>query len=185
MHLIAQNHRFLILPGCHRRNLASRVLGLSLRRLSADIRARYGHPVLLAESFVYPARFARTCYCAANRGPAGFTPGYARRPAAAPRWEHHGQAKEIYMYELTPGARAALSALDEGGDWRGQGDPRPLNRKQMRSLFDFLNTVPEFRGRQGRRHPPATLLAIAIAARMTGCRGVTAITEFAARLTRR
>ncbi len=118
LHSIAQNSRFLNLPGCHWRNLASRMLGLSLRRLSADIRVRYGHPVLLAETFVNPARFAGTRYRAANRGPVGFTPGYARRPAAAPHWVHHGQAKETCMYELTPGARAALSALDEGGDWR-------------------------------------------------------------------
>ncbi len=87
---IAQNSRFPILPDCHRRNLVSRVPGLSLRRLSADIRVRYGHPVLLAETFVNSARFAGTCYRAANRGPVGFTPGYALCPAAAPRWEHHG-----------------------------------------------------------------------------------------------
>ncbi len=77
----------------------------------------------------------------------------------------------------------ALSALDEGGDWRDQGDPRPLNRKQMHSLFYFPNMVPEFRGRQGWRYPLATLLAIA--ARLAGCRGVTAITEFADRPTHR
>ena len=35
LHLIANNARFLILPGCAAANLASRVLGLSLRRLSA------------------------------------------------------------------------------------------------------------------------------------------------------
>ena len=39
-------------------NLASRALGLSLRRLSRDIRAAHGYPVLLAETFVDPSRFA-------------------------------------------------------------------------------------------------------------------------------
>ena len=49
LHLIANNARFLILPGCGVANLASRVLGLSLRRVSDDFRAVHGHPVLIAE----------------------------------------------------------------------------------------------------------------------------------------
>ena len=49
LHLIANNARFLILPGCGAANLASRVLGLSVRRVSDDFRAVHGHPVLLAE----------------------------------------------------------------------------------------------------------------------------------------
>ena len=39
------------------RNLASRVLGLSLRRLSQDIQAVHGYPVFLAETFVDVSRF--------------------------------------------------------------------------------------------------------------------------------
>ena len=49
LHLIANNARFLILPGCAAANLASRVLGLSLRRLSGDFHALHGHPILIAE----------------------------------------------------------------------------------------------------------------------------------------
>ena len=52
LHLIANNARFLILPGCAAVNLASRVLGLSLRRLSGDSHAMHGHPILIAETFV-------------------------------------------------------------------------------------------------------------------------------------
>ena len=71
LHLIAHNARFVILPaaGPRRRNLASRVLGLGLRRLAADMRAAHGYPVLLAETFVDPARFAGTGYRAANQWP--------------------------------------------------------------------------------------------------------------------
>ncbi len=50
LHLIANNARFVILPGCAASNLASRVLALSLRRLSQDMRAAHGHRVLLAEA---------------------------------------------------------------------------------------------------------------------------------------
>ena len=49
-HLIANNARFLIVPGCAVANLASRVLALSVRRLSGDFRAVHGHPILLAEA---------------------------------------------------------------------------------------------------------------------------------------
>lgn len=60
-HLIANNARFLILPAGRIPNLASRVLGLSLSRLSSDWVAFHGHPVLLAETFVDPTRFHGGC----------------------------------------------------------------------------------------------------------------------------
>ena len=41
-------------------NLASRVLALSVRRLSGDMQARFGHPVLLAETMVDPSRHRGT-----------------------------------------------------------------------------------------------------------------------------
>ena len=49
LHLIANNSRFVILTPERVPNLASRVLGLSLRRLSADMQAAHGYPALLAE----------------------------------------------------------------------------------------------------------------------------------------
>jgi hypothetical protein len=66
LHLIANNTRFLILPGVRMVNLASRVLSLNLRRLSRDWEAVHGHPVLLAETFVDGSRFTGGCYRAAN-----------------------------------------------------------------------------------------------------------------------
>ena len=55
--LIANNSRFLILPEWHHPNVGSRVLSLMQRRLVADWRLRFGHPVLLLETFVDPQRF--------------------------------------------------------------------------------------------------------------------------------
>src|SRR5215203_2918987 len=43
--LLANNARFLILPGQHRPNLASRVMKLILGRLSADWQQQYKHPI--------------------------------------------------------------------------------------------------------------------------------------------
>ncbi|WP_353928708.1 Druantia anti-phage system protein DruA [Desulfofundulus kuznetsovii] len=59
---IAKNQRFLILPGVHIPNLASKVLALNLMHLPADWQAVHGHPVLLAETFVDHHRFRGTCY---------------------------------------------------------------------------------------------------------------------------
>ena len=83
LHLIANNTRFVLLPGPHRPNLASRVLGLSLRRLSSDMRALHGHPVLVAETFVDPSRFGGTCYRASNWLGLGRTGAIDASPAAA------------------------------------------------------------------------------------------------------
>ena len=77
-HLIANNTRFAIIERVP--NLASRALSLSLKRLSQDMQHLYGHPVLLAETFVDPARFNGICYRAANWTFLGHTKGFARIP---------------------------------------------------------------------------------------------------------
>src|SRR3990172_3769140 len=60
--LVVNNSRFLVLPERQRYpNLASRVLGLTLRRLSDDWQAQWGHPVLVVESFVEETRYRGTC----------------------------------------------------------------------------------------------------------------------------
>jgi hypothetical protein len=80
LHLIANNGRFLLLPGESFPNLASRILALNLRRLSADWQAVYGHPIVLAETFVEAPRFTGTCYRAANWIDVGWTKGFSRNP---------------------------------------------------------------------------------------------------------
>jgi hypothetical protein len=82
LHLIANNSRFLILPGYHVANLASRVLALSERRVATDWQERFGYPLLLLETFVDPQRFHGTIYRAANWRYVGDTRGYRRTCAA-------------------------------------------------------------------------------------------------------
>ena len=77
LHLVTNNSRFLILPGGER-NLGSRVLSLCARRLVNDWPARFGHDLLLAETFVDPAYFRGTVYRAANWIEVGRTRGFAR-----------------------------------------------------------------------------------------------------------
>ena len=183
LHLVANNTRFLILPGMRGGNLASRVLSLSLRRLSADMEAARGHPVLVAETFVDPARFRGTCYLASNWTALGETRGYAR---AGGGWTAHGAPKRVFARALAGDARAALSGLDEPASWgAGRGCPEPPAEHRLRGLYDFLREVPEYRSARGVRHRLATVLAVAVAAKLAGAQGVTAIAEFAARLTQR
>ena len=63
--LIANNSRFVILPDWHCPNLGSKILSLCHRRLSSDWQERFGHRLLLLETFVDP-RFHGTVYRAAN-----------------------------------------------------------------------------------------------------------------------
>jgi hypothetical protein len=97
LHLIANNTRFLIPEWIRVKHLASRILALNLRRLSADWQSIYGHPIYLAETFVDISRFEGTCYRAANWVFVGQTKGSAKKGNA---YLHHGQPKAICLYPL-------------------------------------------------------------------------------------
>ena len=78
-HLLACNSRFVILQAKGQSpNLASQLLSLNLRHLSEDWQQRYGHPILLVETYVDPERFEGTCYRAANWTEIGLTQGFGR-----------------------------------------------------------------------------------------------------------
>jgi hypothetical protein len=66
------------------------------RRLSQDWQSKYGHPILLLETFVEP-RFQGACYRAANWLRLGQTTGRTRNGT------HNGikaQSKDVYIYAL-------------------------------------------------------------------------------------
>ncbi len=121
-----------------------------------------------------------TFYRAANWRSLGSTGGYAREPVPPVRWRSHGQPKEVLVYELEAGARAALSQEEEDPGWQGPAREAPPPAVQLRSLFDCLGEVEDYRCARGQRYPLRTVLTLAIAARLVGYRGVTAFAEFAA-----
>jgi len=106
LHLLTNNHRFLILPWVRVPHLASHLLGLVARRLSADWEAKYGHPIVLVETFVDRDRFAGTCYRAANWQCVGATTGRSRNDR---RHRLKVPVKDVYLYELRRGAREVLA----------------------------------------------------------------------------
>lgn len=73
--LITNKSRFLILPDWHLPNIASRVLALTEHRIADDWQIRFGHPLLLLETFVDPRRFHSGVYRAANWLELGLTQG--------------------------------------------------------------------------------------------------------------
>jgi len=107
LHLITNNTRFLILPFVRVPHLASWILGRVLRRLSADWRNKYGHPILLVETFVERERFAGTSYKAANWLRIGSTTGRSRQDR-----QHtlDVPVKDVYTYPLNRRFRWELSA---------------------------------------------------------------------------
>lgn len=105
--LVTNNVRFLLLPWVRVAHLASKVLALSARCLSAAWQARYGHPVVLAETFVDITRFQGTCYRAANWQYLGTTRGHAKRGNA---YHRHGGVKALYVYPLDQHFRETLTA---------------------------------------------------------------------------
>ena len=176
---LANNSRFLILPDAHLPNLASRVLSLNLRRLSADWQAVYGHELLLAETFVDPRRFTGACYRAANWLLLGQTRGFAKQQQT---YRRHDRPKLVLVYPLRRGARVLLS----DPLWQHRRDnmnPKALTTKQMESLQELLRTLPDCRRPRGVRHPYRTVLTIALAAVLCGARSFAAMGEFAAALT--
>ena len=108
--LLANQSRFLLLPRAGSQpGLASRVLGLSLRRLPRDWQQRYATPLLLVETFVDPQRFRGTCYHAANWIELGLTRGFGRVRDAPLSYRRHGRPKTVFVYPLQRDARAQLA----------------------------------------------------------------------------
>ena len=126
-----------------------------------------------------PALYRGNCYRAAGWEEAGETRGYARRRGG---WEEHGCRKRVFVKPLAKAARTALSGGAEPSEW-GCSAGRAPPPGRMRSLYDFLRSVPDHRSARGVRHRLATVLAVALASKLAGVRGVTAIAEFADRLT--
>jgi SRSO17 transposase len=91
---LVSNNRFLLLPWIRVRNLASHVLSLSLRRMSADWESQYGVRPCMAETFVDGERFAGTCHAAANWIRLGTTKGYGRQGNG---FVYHGHPRVIYV----------------------------------------------------------------------------------------
>jgi len=185
---VVSNSRFLVLPDRQRYpNLASRALGLCLRRLSADWEARWSHPVLVVESFVDETHYRGTCYRACDFEAVGPTQGFAR--ASRDFYLLHDQPKQLYLRELRPNARRLLRQArwpqvlaQHEAELAG---PCPFRAPALENLVACLAALPDRRQGHGLRHRQRFVLACAAVSTLMGACGYRAFENTCQKLTQR
>jgi hypothetical protein len=182
--LVANNARYLVLPGFHVPNLATRVMRLTLDRLSADWSERYGHPLAVVETFVDPQQFQGTVYLAGGWEELGPTQGFRR--VGRDYYVAHRRPKRLFVRELCRNARRGLQAEQLKPAWasvEAKVAPRCTHKaRELRGLIEHLKSVDDFRTRIG-SYPLWSLLAIvALAYLCGGPRGQKDLAVFAAAL---
>lgn len=185
---IANNSRFLVLADRNSLpNLASRVLGLCLRRLSEDWLARWQHPILAVESFVDESQYRGTCYRACGFEPLGPTGGFSRH--ARDFYLPHGQPKQLYLRALQPRAFAILrqARLPESlaafeADVSG---PCPFRAPALGDLLERFRQLPDSRRGHGLYHRQRFVLGCAAVATLMGACGYRAYEDTCSKFTER
>jgi hypothetical protein len=179
--LLVNNCRFLLLPHKTFPNLGSRSLRLTLDRLSADWQARYGHPVVLVETFVDPEQFCGTVYSANGWQELGLTDGFGR--VRRDFYTQHNQPKRLFARELYRNSRRSLAA-DKLKPSLAPIEARTCPRStqspaQILSLVQYLKSLPDYRQRIG-FYPFWSLVAICVLAHWCSApRGQKELAKFA------
>jgi len=179
--LVVNNCRFLLLAHKTVPNLGSRVLRLTLDRLSADWQQRYGHPVVLVETFVDPEQFCGTVYTAQGWEELGQTDGFGR--VRRDFYVQHNKPKRLFARELGRNARRSLQAEKLKPSLQAvEAKTRPRATQsvaEIRSLVQWLKGIPDYRQRIG-IYPLFSLLAMAVLAHLCGApRGQKDLAKFA------
>lgn len=185
---VANNSRFLVLmERASYPNLASRVLGLCLRRLSRDWQERWGHPVLVVESFVDESQYRGTCYRACGFEAVGLTQGHGR--SSRDFYEEHGRPKQLYLREVGKSARAMLKRgklpQELSKSEENIAGPCPFRAGALRSLFERFRVLEDKRSGHGLRHTQPFVLACAAVATLMGAGGYGALADTCAKFNRR
>lgn len=183
--LVANNARFLILPGQHLPNLASRVMKLVLQRLSQDWQQRFKHPIILVETFVDPEQFRGTTYQCSGWTQLGLTQGWARH--AKDYYIQHDQPKQLWVKALVKNAPKKLRALTLPPAWavvENKVKPRCTTKSaELKTLTEHLARIPEYRSSHALGYPLAGLLTLMAVASFCGVvRGKKDLAQFASTL---
>ena len=111
LHSVVCMNRFLIRPEIHCRNLASKLLGMCMKIMSADFEDSYGYRPVLVESFADEC-YSGASYRAANWRWIGKTCGRGRQDRNR---EVAQSIKDIYVYPLDKDFRVRLGAEADSG----------------------------------------------------------------------
>ena len=182
--LLANNSRFLILPSWNNKNLGSRILSLCLKRLSKDWCEKYGHPILLVETFVDPSRYHGGVYRASNWQAIGKTRGYRRITGGYSATRSETQ-KIIFVKPLHRRAQSVLSHPILSPHFNLDEIKMNITAEHMRSLPDFFMKVPDPRRAKGTRHRISTVLSIAAGAILCGEKSYESMSEWADNLSQK
>src|SRR5664279_3821455 len=182
--LVVNNIRFLLVPEQTFPNLGTRSLRLALSRLSSDWQTKYGHPVLVVETFVDPEQFCGTVYAANGWEEVGKTDGSGRHQRDY--YVRHDKPKRLFVREVCSNARRSLQAehLKPALAWVEvkAGVRSRHTAKEIRSIIERLKGVPDYRGRIG-TYPLWSLLALYLLAVLCGApRGSKDLAKFARKL---
>ena len=188
LNFVVNNSRYLVLTERQQLpNLASRALGMMLRRLPRDWEDRWGHKVFLVESFVDESRYHGVSYRACGFEAVGLTAGYKR--SCRDFYELHGEPKQLYLRDLRPDARALLRR----GRWPAElleheeniAGPCPWRAPDLESLLDLLATLKDKRRGHGLRHHQKFVLGCACVSVVMGAGSYRAIADVCKTLTQR
>lgn len=183
---VINNSRFLLLVERERHpNLASKILGLALRRVAQDWQECWEQRPLVVESFVDESRFRGTCYRACGFEQVGASAGFSRD--ARDYYTEHGQPKALYLRELEPGARKTLcrprlpaALLEQEANIAG---PCPLKAGELGSLYERFRALEDPRRGHGLHHRAASTLACAAVATLLGAGSYQGFEDVCKRLT--
>jgi hypothetical protein len=179
--LVTNNCRFLVLPEFSVPNLGSRVLRLTLDRLSGDWQTCYGHPVEAVETFVDPERFCGTVYKANGWTELGQTDGWGR--CQRDYYVKHDKPKRLFVRPLRRDSCRSLQAEHLKPELAVVEAKVPArcshSVKQIRPIVDCLKALPEYRARV-ESYPLFSLASIILLAMLCEApRGQTDLEKFA------
>lgn len=182
--LVTNNSRFLILPDRSVPNLGSRVLSLTLARLSEDWQNQYGHAVEMVETFVDPEQFCGTVYTASGWTELGLTDGWGR--VRRDYYVKHDKPKRLFVRALRPQSCRSLQAERLKPNLavvEAKVAPRCTRRAQeIGSIVEHFKKLPEYRERV-ESYPRYSLAALILLAMLCDApRGQTDLAKFAGSL---
>ena len=169
--LLANNSRLLVMPEVQLPNLISRFMKLMLAQLCADWEKRWGHPIVLVESFVDPRFYRGTAYKVSGWSHLGRTAGWKRQ--ADDFYEKNDTPKQIWVRELVKKACFKLRAPELPPSWAKVQEAVPARcttkAGQIGSLMEMVRAeVKEFRRAEALAYPIAGMICLMVMAAAHG-----------------
>ena len=178
--LVTQLRRFLVLESRREPNLATRCMGLGLRKLPDHFEEKYGYRPLLAESFSDPQLHEGTIYKASNWTPLGFSKGFKRHKIEF--YVDEESPKKYWVYPLHKNPQQLLSSpsplpeIYQKGTCEGVAGARcALAVKHLRSLSDAFYNIPDRRSPYSRRYAKIGMFGLIAHGLLVGAPTVKAI----------